>query len=168
MSSSLGIPGVQLMSRNRTHDTLPSQTRSSRGVTTLVQALLTPHTSPIQQDINAGNRGGGEGRKKERRKGGRGQLRSWLVYQSPHPTEEPLGWVGGGWLSLLLYSFIRHLDAPGDSNSNAPVADKNGAQEVTADSPGLQVPFFFSPPGSRMYQELGMCPPPAEVMADEQ
>jgi len=71
--------------------------------------------------------------------------------------------VGGGWLSLLLYSFIRHLDAPGDSNSNAPVADKNGAQEVTADSPGLQVPFFFSPPGSRMYQELGMCPPPAQT-----
>ena len=74
--------------------------------------------------------------------------------------------MGGGWLSLLLYSFIRHLDAPGDSNSNAPVADKNGAQEVTADSPGLQVPFFFSPPGSRMYQELGMCPPPENIAPD--
>ena len=80
-----------------------------------------------------------------------------LVHLSHPRGVGRVGW--GDWLSFLPYSFIRHPHAPGNSNSNAPVADKNGAQEAIADSPGLQVPLFLVRP-DHVGTKNWVCAPP--------
>ena len=83
-----------------------------------------------------------------------------VLYRHPPRGVGRVGW--GDWLSFLPYSFIRHPHAPGNSNSNAPVADKNGAQEATADSPGLQVPLFLVRP-DHVGTKNWVCAPPLSL-----